>query len=78
MDLYMGHYKNNLPNGLGKSNKDSYHFTGSFENGLKEGQGYEIDEKGNSYCGNFHLDLRDGMATKVFLNGDSYSGQFEK
>lgn len=75
--LYEGEWKNDMFNGSGSLITDKIKYTGTFLNGLFEGEGCMVDNNGLLYQGSFKQGKKNGFGTLNFLNGDIYEGYFE-
>ena len=76
-DINIGLFKDNNLNGKGikYSYKTDNYYEGDFINGLKEGNGIEINN-GNKYEGSFENDKKCGYGKLTFGSGDIYEGNF--
>jgi|TARA_B110000967_G_scaffold55549_2_gene56961 uncharacterized protein YceK len=73
--VYVGAFKNDLPNGhgvLSLSNGDKYN--GNFIGGLYDGSGIYTWNSGKEYVGDFTRGISKGHGTIKFTNGDEYRG----
>ena len=52
-------------------------YKGDYKAGVRQGQGKEINEKGDSYEGAFNRDKKDGKGVQTIAsNGTKYEGTF--
>ncbi len=75
---YIGEFKNDKINGLGKmefQNKDKYE--GTFKDGKMEGKGIYKTKEGTEYHGNFHSDRKIGSFIIIHPNGSKSNSYYE-
>ena len=75
--LYEGEWNNDMFNGSGSLITSNIKYTGTFQNGLFEGEGNMVDSSGQLYQGSFKQGKKNGFGILTFLNGDVFEGYFE-
>ncbi|MDR0552979.1 MAG: hypothetical protein LBG13_02710 [Holosporales bacterium] len=76
-NVYVGDWKNNLPNGNGKvayADGDVCAYVGEFKGGLPNGEGKVVLENGNVYVGRLVNGDLNGECEITYSNGDVYRG----
>jgi hypothetical protein len=78
-DVYIGNFKDSLPNGKGKLTAGStgYTYEGDFIDGKYSGNGVLTYPNGDKYVGQFKNDGRDGTGIFTMKSGWVYKGEFE-
>tara|TARA_B100000029_G_scaffold507764_1_gene593123 strand:- start:1672 stop:2919 length:1248 start_codon:yes stop_codon:yes gene_type:complete len=57
--------------------KNTYKYTGEWQNGKQEGNGAEIWRDGTKYIGQYKNDKKNGKGTLTLANGNKYVGNFK-
>lgn len=75
---YDGEWKQGQRHGIGKYTQKRYTYDGQWERNVKNGNGVEVMENGESYSGSFINNLKDGPGLYIFKNFDTYKGQWKE
>ena len=65
-----------LKDGTTMTKPDGTSFTGTYDMGIKTGQGTFRYPNGDVYEGEFYLDMRHGKGRYTWADGESYEGEF--
>lgn len=74
--IYEGSLLNWKKHGSGKQTSDDTTFVGTFQHGLKMGNGTETRKDGTIFEGNFENDKKQGTGKLILPDGSTYEGDF--